>query len=389
MNTAPHIGINAHLLSGKAGYRSAGIHGYIAGTLAHLHAAAPDWRFTVMVGRDNGLTFDGLTMRRAGLDTESPLRRILWEQVAQPMQLGEFDLLHSMAFVSPLLLTKPSLVTVYDLSFIHYPQVLSAARRLYLRLFTALSCQRARRVIAISHSTARDLTASLGIPAEKIDVAAPGYDSAAYRPLPPAEVTTFKRAKGLPERFWLFLGTLEPRKNLVTLIEAYAALAPADRLPLILAGGKGWDYQPIFDAVERHGLQSAVQFPGYLPFAELPFWYNGADCFLYPSVFEGFGLPALEAMACGTPVIVSDASSLPEVVGTAGICLPPRDVSAWTAALQRAAQDSGWRESARARGLVEAARYSYAETARVHVASYRTVLSQLPATSDQPPAGQD
>jgi glycosyltransferase involved in cell wall biosynthesis len=371
----PHIGLNAHLLSGQAGYRSAGIHGYIAGTLTHLHAAAPDWRFTVMVGRGNPLTFDGLTMRRAGLDTESPLRRILWEQAAQPGQLGSFDLLHSMAFVSPLLLPKPSLVTVYDLSFIHYPQVLSTARRLYLRLFTALSCQRARRVIAISHSTAHDLTASLGIPAGKIDVAAPGYDSAAYRLLPPSEVTAFKRTKNLPDRFWLFLGTLEPRKNLVTLIDAYAALPSADRLPLILAGGKGWDYQPIFEAVERHRLSDWVQFPGYLPFAELPFWYNGAECFLYPSVFEGFGLPALEAMACGTPVIVSAASSLPEVVGEAGMCLPPHDLGAWTAALRRAAQDSAWRESARAQGLIEAARYSYAETARGHVASYMIVLS--------------
>ncbi|HUN05780.1 MAG TPA: glycosyltransferase family 1 protein [Aggregatilineales bacterium] len=374
MADSPHIGINAHLLSGKAGYRSAGIHGYIAGTLTHLQAAAPDWRFTVMVGRENGLTFDGLTMRRAGLDTESPLRRILWEQIAQPTQLGDFDLLHSMAFVSPLILTKPSLVTVYDLSFIHYPQVLSTARRVYLRLFTALSCQRARRVIAISHSTARDLSQSLGIPAEKIDVAAPGYDASLYRPLPPDEVAAFKREKGLPDRFWLFLGTLEPRKNLVTLIEAYAALAPADRLPLILAGGKGWDYQPIFDAVARHGLQSIVQFPGYLPFAELPFWYNGADCFLYPSVFEGFGLPALEAMACGTPVIVSEASSLPEVVGSAGMSLPPMDVTAWTAALKRAAHDPHWRQSAREQGLWEAARYSYVETARQHVASYRRAL---------------
>jgi glycosyltransferase involved in cell wall biosynthesis len=187
-------------------------------------------------------------------------------------------------------------------------------------------------------------------------------------------VAAFKRAKGLPDRFWLFLGTLEPRKNLVTLIEAYAALPPADRLPLILAGGKGWDYQPIFDAVARHGLGSAVQFPGYLPFAELPFWYNGADCFLYPSVFEGFGLPALEAMACGTPVIVSDASSLPEVVGDAGMCLPATDVSAWTAALRQAAHDAAWRESARARGLAQAARYSYAATAKVQVEAYRRVL---------------
>ncbi len=371
-----HIGLNAHLLSGKAGYRSAGIHGYIYGTLSHLPAAAPDdWRFTVMVGAENAARFDGLTMRRARFNTEPPLRRILWEQLAQPAQLGGFDLYHGMAFVSPLLLAKASVVTVYDLSFLHYPQVLSASRRLYLRLFTALSCRRARRVIAISHSTARDVAQSLNIPPECIDVAAPGYDSATYHPLPPAEIRLFKAAKNLPERFWLFLGTLEPRKNLITLIEAYAALPENERLPLYLAGGKGWDYADIFAAVERYKLVNNIQFPGYLAVEDLPFWYNSAEAFIYPSVFEGFGLPALEAMACGTPVIVSDVSSLPEVVGEAGMRLSPHDVSAWTTALRRAYADDDWRTQASQRGLIEATRYRWSETARSTVESYQRALS--------------
>jgi glycosyltransferase involved in cell wall biosynthesis len=370
-----HIGLNAHLLSGRAGYRSAGIHGYIHGSLAHLAAAAPaDWRFTALVGRENRLTFDGIAMRRTRLDTENPLRRILWEQVAQPFALGGFDLVHEMAFVSPLWLSRPSVVTVYDLSFIHYPQVLSAARRLYLRLFTALSCRRARRVIAISHSTARDTAASFGIPAERIDVAAPGYDAVAYRPLPAADCAAFRAARNLPERFWLFVGTLEPRKNLPMLLEAYAALPEHDRLPLVLAGGKGWDYAPIFAAIELFRLQDCVTLPGYIPAQDLPLWYNSAEVLVYPSVFEGFGLPVLEAMACGTPVIVSDASSLPEVVGDAGMCLPPHDPAAWTEALRRAAQDESWRTQAAERGRAAATRYTWAETARQTIFSYRRAL---------------
>jgi glycosyltransferase involved in cell wall biosynthesis len=372
-----HIGINAHLLSGRAGYRSAGIHGYIYHTLANLKSAAPDdWRFTVMVGKNNPAQFDGLTTRRARLDTESPLKRILWEQAAQPWGLGEFDLYHAMAFVSPLLLRKPSVVTVYDLSFLHYPQVLSASRRLYLRLFTALSCRQARRVIAISGSTARDVAESFGIPADKIDVAVPGYDTHAFCPLPPEQVAAFRARAGLPDRFWLFLGTLEPRKNLVTLIEAYAALPKNERLPLILAGGKGWDYQDIFAAVERYNLVSEVTFPGYLPIEDLPLWYNSAEIFIYPSVFEGFGLPVLEAMACGTPVMVSDVSSLPEVVRDAGVRLPPHDIAAWTGALRRAYQDADWRGEASRQGLAEAARYRWSETARETVNSYRRALYQ-------------
>jgi glycosyltransferase involved in cell wall biosynthesis len=374
-----HIGLNAHLLSGQAGYRSAGIHGYIYHTLANLHAEAPpDWLFTVMVGASNRTAFDGLTMRRAAFNTESPVRRIAWEQAVQPWGLGEFDLYHALAFVSPLILRKPSVVTIYDLSFLHYPEVLSASRRLYLRLFTALSCRRARRVIAISHSTAHDLTQSLAIPLEKIDVAAPGYDTGIYRPLPPEQVAAFKQRNGLPERFWFFLGTLEPRKNLTTLLEAYAMLPKSERLPVIIAGGKGWLYDEIFAAVDRYNLVNEVLFPGYLPVEDLAFWYNSAEVFIYPSVFEGFGLPVLEAMACGTPVMISDASSLPEVAGDAGMRLPPRRVEAWTEALSRAYHDADWRAEAARKGLIEAERYRWSQTARATVDSYRKALLSSP-----------
>jgi glycosyltransferase involved in cell wall biosynthesis len=370
-----HIGLNAHLLSGKASYRSAGIHGYTYNTLAHLAAAAPEgWRFTAMVGKDNPAQFPDLTMRHSRMNTDSPLRRILWEQLAQPAQLGEFDLYHALAFVAPLWLRAPMVVTVYDLSFVHYPQVLTAVRRLYLRLFTRLTCQRARRVIAISHSTARDVVDTLGIPADKVDVAAPGYNFDLYKPLSPEEVTVFRQRKGLPERFWLFLGTLEPRKNLPTLLEAYARLPKAERLPLLLGGGKGWKYNDIFATIERHHLNDSVRWLDYLPAEELPLWYNCAEVFVFPSVFEGFGLPVLEAMACGTPVIVSDASSLPEVAGSAGLTLPPHDREAWTDALHKAVVDAGWRARASQQGLQEARRYGWHITAQETIRSYSCAL---------------
>lgn len=372
-----HVGLNAHLLSSHAGYRSAGIHGYIYNTLAHLRAAAPsDWSFTALVGATNRAQFNGMTMQRSGMDTDSPLRRILWEQTAQPWQLGQFDLYHALAFVAPAYLRRPMVVTIYDLSFIHYPQVLNAARRLYLRAFTRLTCQRARRVIAISQSTARDVVESLQIDPRKIDVAAPGYDPNVYRPLPVDAVEAFRQAKGLPERFWLFVGTLEPRKNLVTLLEAYAQLP--ERIPLLLGGGKGWQYDDIFATIERHQLQNEVQWLGFLPAEELPLWYNCAETFILPSIFEGFGIPALEAMACGTPVIVSDTSSLPEVVGSAGLRLPPRDAAAWKDALLTALTDAAWRDENRERGLVEAKRYSWPETARATVSSYQKALGGTP-----------
>ncbi len=371
-----HIGLNAHLLSSQAGYRTAGIHGYIENTLAHLAAEAPaDWRFTAMVGARNMAQFPGIEVRRSRMNTESPLRRIVWEQAVQPWQLGEFDLYHALAFVAPLWLRAPLVVTVYDLSFIHYPRVLPAARRLYLRLLTRLTCQRARRVIAISHSTARDVVASLGIPVEKVDVAAPGYDAALCRPLSPAAVAEFRQRRSLPERFWFYMGTLEPRKNLVTLLEAYAALPAAERLPLLLGGGKGWLYDEIFATIERHSLGENVRWLGFLPAEELPLWYNSAEVFLFPSVFEGFGLPVLEAMACGTPVVVSAASSLPEVAGSAGLCLPPHDIAAWTQALHHVRHDAHWREQASRQGIKDAQRYTWQETARQTLRSYECSLN--------------
>ena len=370
-----HIGLNAQLLSSQPGYRAAGIHQVIHQLLSHLPSQAPpDWRFTAFVGARNTANYDGVTMRRSRWDTESAPKRILWEQLAQPWQQGQFDLAHDMAFVSPLLGSRPSVVTVYDLSFLRYPERLTAARRLYLRLLTGISCQRARRVTAISHSTGQDLSTLLGIAPDKIDVTPLGYDAAVYRPLPPEEIAAFRARHGLPDRFWLFIGTLEPRKNLIMLLKAYAALPRSERLPLILAGGKGWGYAPIFDTIQAYDLAGDVSLPGFLPSEDIAYWYNSAETFLYPSVFEGFGLPVLEAMACGTPVITSNVSSLPEVAGDAGLCLPPDDVDAWTEALRLARSDASWRDQTRHSGLLAAQAFDWKVTARLTVQSYQRAL---------------
>ena len=360
------------MLSGRAGYRSAGIHGYISNLLRDLPVQAPaSWQFEAMVGAANRATYPGLRMLRAGLDTEPPWRRIVWEQALQPWQLRRYDLYHALAFVAPLILTAPMVVTVYDLSFLHFPARLSLARRHYLRAMTALTCARARRVLAISQSTAQDLTARLGVPADKIDVTPLGYDRAAFQPLLEKDMAHFRRKQGLPERFWLYVGTLEPRKNLPMLLEAYARLGGTDRLPLILGGGSGWRAGDVFAAIERLALGEFVQHVGFIPTADLPLWYNCAEAFLYPSVFEGFGLPVLEAMACGTPVITTNVSSLPEVAGGAARRLPPGDIEQWAHALSELQQNSEWRAIARMRGLERAKQFSWARTAELTLQSYR------------------
>lgn len=370
-----HIGLNAHLLSAQASYRSAGIHNVIHRLLTHMPTLAPaDWRFTAFVGQAIRANYAGVTLRHARLDTESPAKRIIWEQVLQPPQLAEFDLYHAMAFVAPVVLLAKTVVTVYDLTFMRYKDRLPASRRLYLRWMTALSCHRAKRITAISHSTAHDITRFLGVPASKIDITPLGYDRDLHQPLDSQTIAHFKQEQGLPERFWLFLGTIEPRKNLPFLLEAYAKLPPQDRLPLVLGGGKGWGMDAVLATIDRYQLQQAVRHVGFIPSEALPLWYNSAEAFLYPSVFEGFGLPVLEAMACGTPVITSNVSSLPEVAQEAGLCLNPHDIDLWAEALKQAKHSPEWRETARQRGLEVAKRFDWQTTASLTLESYQKAL---------------
>lgn len=373
-----HIGLNAHLLTAQAGYRSAGISGYIANLLRALPAADPALRYTVFAGPQAALPADSrLRVRRSAWRTEHPLARILWEQIAQPLALERDrpDLVHQLAFVAPVLARRPFVVTVYDLSFVHFPERLPPARRRYLRLLTRWSCQRARRVIAISRSTAADLTATFGLSPERIDVAVPGVDEA-FRPLPRTEVEAFRARAGLPDRFLLYLGTLEPRKNLPLLLRAYAALPASDRsaAPLVLAGARGWMVGAIDRALDEHDLRGSVRLPGYVPAQDLPLWYNAAEALVYPSLFEGFGLPVIEAMACGIPALVADTSSLPEAVGDMGVCLPPDDAAAWTNALAHTLHDTVWRAEAGQRGRERAREFTWARTAAQTAASYRRAL---------------
>lgn len=378
MKSGPNyqIGLNAHLLSGQAGYRRAGIHGYIANTLQALPAADPGLRYTVFVGDGAPPPDPAFTIRQAALPTANPALRILWEQAIQPWQLGGLDLLHGMAFVNPLLTRKPAVVTIYDLSFMLHPERLSASRRRYLQTLTHITAQRARRILAISASTAHDVEHLLGVPRDRIDVALPGVGPQ-FAPLPATAIDDFRARLGLPPRFLLHLGTLEPRKNLTLLLTAFARLPEALRAetPLILVGGKGWGLDEVRATIVRLGMEKHVRLEGYAPDDDLPLWYNAATALVFPSVYEGWGLPVVEALACGTPVVVSDTSSLPEAAGDAGLKLNPHRVDDWTTGLERALTDTAWRATARTRGLAHAATFTWEATARAHAACYRRALA--------------
>ncbi len=214
-----------------------------------------------------------------------------------------------------------------------------------------------------------------GVASERV-IAVPNGVSEAFCPADAAAVAEFRRRRGLPERFILFLGTLEPRKNLVRLLDAYAIWRRASQEPvvLVIAGGKGWFYETIFAHVARLGLEDTVLFPGFVPADELPWWYRAAELFVYPSLFEGFGLPVLEAMACGTPTITSRASSLPEVAGDAALLVDPEDTGELTDAIARTLSEPMLADELRVAGPRQASRFTWARTAAATAGVYRDVL---------------
>ncbi|MGQ9584476.1 MAG: glycosyltransferase family 4 protein [Anaerolineae bacterium] len=369
-----HVGLNAQLLSTQPSYRAAGINVYIQNLLRHLPQVDGNYRYTAFLSDRDFPPVPGLRTRLTRLPTPSPGMRIVWEQVWQPVVLFRegVDLLHALAFVAPVACPCPFVVTVYDLSFLRFPQAFRAWNRLYLNWFTRHSARRARRVIAISESTRQDVVRLLGVSADRVD-AIPCGVGPEFRQFDPHEVDRFRREKGLPERFFLFVGTLEPRKNLPAVFEAMRLLkrgGEPTKPCLVVVGGLGWGYQEALSKLEELDLEGDVLLTGFVPSEELPWWYNAATALVYPSLYEGFGLPALEAMACGLPVLTSDRGSLPEVVGEAGLLVDPEEPEGLAVAMDRLWREQDLRAHLSAQGLGRARRFSWDHTARLTVQTY-------------------
>lgn len=365
------IALNAQLLSFAATYRSGGISRVIYHLLAELARDPRGHTFDVFVPETPSANGWGrLRFHPSGRYTARPGMRIVWEQTLFPRELRRLapDLTHGMAYALPAAWTGPGVVTVYDLSFLLYPDAFKAANRIYLAATTRATVRRARRVLTISQHARRDIVRLLGVPEERVDVTYPAAEER-YRLMRESEVEAFRLARGLPDAFVFALGTLEPRKNLVGLLSAYARLRKP-RPPLYVAGGTGWGFSPIFDTVRQLDLGEDVQFLGFVPEDELPLWYNAARLFVFPSLYEGFGLPVLEAMACGAPVITSTAASLPEVGGKAAAMVPPHDTVRIAQEMERVLDDPQRRVEMRAAGRIQASRFSWRAMTDQTVASY-------------------
>lgn len=286
---------------------------------------------------------------------------------------GRPDLVHATDHLLPHLRAR-SVFTLHDLIFEIYPEHHKRYNHTFLKLMMPRFLRAADHIIAVSEHTKRDAERLYGISAKKMTVIHEGVDPR-YRPVTERAALEGVRHKyGLPEQYILHVSTIEPRKNLGALLDALGALkGEFPDLKLVLVGKKGWLYEPFFEKLAISGLESEVIFPGFVAEEDLPAVYQLATVFAFPSVYEGFGLPPLEALACGVPVVCSDASSLPEVVGDAALLFPPQDTAALITALRRVLTDETLRRDLQQRGPQQAARFTWERAARETLAVYKRV----------------
>ncbi len=392
-----HIGINAQLLSFSQNYRNGGVSRYIRFLLTELAKRPGQHEYTVFVnGRDVVERLHALDAHSSQItyipsawSESQPTARIAWEQFTLPSLIRQrhIDVLHSPVNVLPERLPSrcAGVVTLHDLAFLRFPQVLTRPKRIYHRIFTVRSIRKASGVIAVSESTKQDAIELVGVQPERVQTVYTCLD-AKFSQLPDAEaVDGFRKKVGMSGRgrgYILYLGTLEPRKNVTTLIEAYARLRTqhgrAEKL--VLAGGKGWLYDAIFDRVRQLGLESEVVFPGFVADSEQVLWYAAAAAFAYPSLYEGFGIPVTEAVACGTPVVTSNVSSLPEAGAGIALTVDPLDVEAMTEALYKALTDVAYQQQCRKMASAIAQQFSAQRMVEETISVYEQAAMHHTAT---------
>jgi glycosyltransferase involved in cell wall biosynthesis len=311
------------------------------------------------------------------LEDRNPGSRLIWEQTLFPQLVKKsgVNLLHSLHYTRPMKLPCASVVTFHDMTFFLYPELHTLAKRLFFPLAIRASARRADALIADSESTRQDAIQVLGISPEKIKTTQLGVDPA-FRPInDTAAKGKIAEKYDLPEKFILYVGLIEPRKNLPILISAFKRLIDSgENYKLVLVGRYGWMYKDLLRQINNLDLEGKVHFTGYVSQEDLPLVYNLSSLFVYPTIYEGFGLPALEAMACGVPVITTDVSSLPEIVGEAGILIPVNDVEALYGSMIEVLRNEDLRRKMINKGMQRAAKFTWEQTAKLTFQVYQQVM---------------
>jgi glycosyltransferase involved in cell wall biosynthesis len=350
-------------------HQGAGIGRHTRGLVSALapHAAGHDVTLLVFGRPGGGRTLaapPGMAVRVVPL----PNRWLTlgWHRLRLPLPVewlsGAADLYHASDFVLPPVRAARSLLTVHDLSFMAVPDCADAGLRAYLSRVVPRSVARAGHVLADSESTRRDLIRLLGVAPDKVTVVYPGVEARFQPQQGPAALARVRQRYAIGDRpFVLGVGTLEPRKNWPGLIRAWTRLRQSSGLShrLVIAGGKGWLVEGIFAAAQASPYRADIIFTGFVDDADLPALYAAASVFAFPSRYEGFGIPVVEALACGTPVVCANNSSLPEAAGDAALLVSSDDDAALAAAVQRLIEDQPLRQSLRTAGLAQARRFTW------------------------------
>lgn len=358
------IGINAALLAAGGDYRRTGVSRYIGELTEALQPQLPEEDQLVVMGQ------------AVPVIASHPSLRIVWEQTGLPLSglAHRLDVFHGPLNVLPLAMRTPKVVTVHDLAFLWFPDQVPRGRRAYMVAATRFSARTADRIIAVSRNTADDLMYWLDLPEDRIAVI-PEAPSPRIQRVSGTSLSVFRMRFEIDRPYILAVGTLEPRKNLDFFLRVFASVS--DRIPhqLVLVGPEGWMTESFHRTLLDLKLGDRVRLTGFVSDAELGGWYSGADVFVFPSMYEGFGLPAVEAMRCGVPILASDASCFPEVIGDAGMLVPPTDLEGWADALARLVLDRDLNEEFRRRSLEHAQSYSWERTAAATLAVYRELGS--------------
>ena len=359
-----HIGIDARLPF----YQMGGISQSVLHLLPALAELDQVNRYTIFHSRKDGRSYtpSSSNFQRQNLWTPCHHRLEPWALSTELLPHG-LDVLHSPDFIPPLWGAKRKVITVHDLNFIFYPEFLTRESLRYYAGQIQSAVRRADAIAVDSEATRQDLIERLGVPPDKVTTVLLAANPIYEQVVGETAVNQTLSKHNLLRGFILFVGTLEPRKNVPTLIRAYDRLRKESGIdvPLILVGGKGWIYDDIFATIDELGLRDHVRHLSGIFDEELAHLYHGAGVLVTPSFYEGFGLPALEAMHCGCPAVVSRRGSLPEIVGPDGLMIDdPEDVTAWADILHRILTDSGLRKVVIAGGYTQAKTFSWQKAAQ-------------------------
>jgi len=370
-------------IDARMGHTRVGMGVYVRGLISHLGEIDRENEYFIIVHKHKNADFvpvqENFAVWETSISYENHFTRDLWEQAYLPLKLhkAKIDVYHGLNYVLPILGDTGMVLTAYDMISFATPEWYKPISRFRVQRLLKMSAKRAHKIITGSENSKRDIIKILGVPEEKVRVIYIGIDDV-YRPInDKRKLDSVKARYNITDRFILHVGSLSPRKNIPRLIDAYSRL-PAEILEeyqLVIVGKRSWKADEIFAKVKQLKLEDKVVFTGFVEDSDLPLLMNRAALLAFPSLYEGFGIPPLEAMACGTPVVASNTSSIPEVVGDAALLFDPYNVEEMTVAMHRALTDEQLRSDLRQKGFERIRHFSWEKAARETLAVYEEVYN--------------